>query len=71
MHCGGTAIAGTALISVSSNAPTLRMITGMKISLLDKGAVVKTIERFRQKIEGRGVTAQKIIKKVSFSSFLN
>jgi hypothetical protein len=48
-----------------------RMMTGMKISLLDKGAVVKIIERFRQGIEGLGVTAQKIIKKVSFSSFLN
>jgi hypothetical protein len=36
---------------------------------LDKGAVVKTIERFRQEIEVRGVFAQEILKKASFSSF--
>ena len=28
---------------------------------MDKGAVVKIIERFRQEIEARGVIAQKII----------
>lgn len=28
---------------------------------MDKGAVIKIIDRFRQKIETRGVTAQKII----------
>jgi hypothetical protein len=37
------------------------MKTGMEISLMNKGAVVKIINRFRQEIEARGVIVQKII----------